>query len=376
MFFLAYNSTLKKSFSQTINSKSKLEKKDSSRKKLIFPRDHGSHLDYGIEWWYVTGWLKEKNSKQIAYQLTFFRSKTSLGYENKSRFSPEHLIFAHATLISKDYGGMESAQKAGRLGPGLVRCSIEDTNVFFEDWFINRDLFSDSYDLNAEGKEFSYRLKLKPRLDSKNLILRGKNGLSRKGPKEDQTSWYYSRPNLETNGVVILKDKKFDVSGLSWLDHEWSSELLHPDAVGWDWIGINLIDGGSLMAFRIRKSDGSTLWHDFSMLNKDGEVHLAVQRDKSFSVQLLPERDISPKWLVLKEWTSPHSFAKYPVSQKITFGFNELEVYPLILDQEVDARMSTGGFYWEGGVILKLNNKFFGKGFLELTGYESPLRIG
>ena len=169
--------------------------------------------------------------------------------------------------------------------------------------------------------------------------------------------------------ITAINNKNYSIQGLSWLDHEWSTELLHPDAVGWDWVGINLVDGGSLMAFRIRKNDGSTIWSDFSMLDAHGNKHyLLQQNDTNDSI-------LSAEWKTLKEWLSPNSFVKYPISQKITIGQNALLFVPLIENQELDARMTTGGFYWEGAVKLVIKDQVFGKGFLELTGYASPILL-
>ena len=337
--------------------------------KLIFPRDFGAHYNYGIEWWYVTGWLNNIYGEELAYQLTFFRRKTFMGEKNPSRFAPKHLIFAHATLISKKLGVLKNDQRAGRLGSGLVMCSDKNTDVRFEDWIINRNKTIDQYKIKVDSNEFSFDMELEPQTTQKNLILRGDGGFSRKGPEISQASWYYSRPNLKTKGLVSINNKNYSIQGLSWLDHEWSSELLHPDAVGWDWVGINLVDGGSLMAFRIRKNDGSTIWSYFSMLDAHGNKHyLLQQNDTNDSI-------LSAEWKTLKEWLSPNSFVKYPISQKITIGQNALLFVPLIENQELDARMTTGGFYWEGAVKLVINDQVFGKGFLELTGYASPILL-
>ncbi len=338
-------------------------------RKLIFPRDFGAHFGYGIEWWYVTGWLNNDDGEELAYQLTFFRRKTFMGEKNPSRFAPKHFIFAHATLISKKLGVLKNDQRAGRLGSGLVMCSENNTDVRFEDWMMKRNKTTDRYKITVFSNEFSFKMELQAQTTQKNLIPRGDNGFSRKGPEVSQSSWYYSRPNLKTNGLVTIGKKNFPIQGLSWLDHEWSSELLHSDAVGWDWVGINLLDGGSLMAFRIRKNDGSTIWSDFSMLNARGNIHPLLDQKN------INNSTLTANWKTLKEWLSPVSFAKYPISQKITFGQHVLILLPLIENQELDARMTTGGFYWEGAVKLIINEQIFGKGFLELTGYSSPLLL-
>ncbi len=368
------------SYSRTLLETKKDQKKYgkavSQGEKLIFPRDYGAHYPYGTEWWYITGWLSNGEGEEFAYQLTFFRRKTFIGENNPSRFAPKHLIFAHSTIISKKFGGLQLSQRAGRLGSGLVKCSTSDTNIQFEDWSFRREKSSDSYKINVDSKEFSLNLKLQPPNRSKTPVLRGENGFSRKGPEVKQASWYYSRPNLTTTGSVVINQETFKVQGASWLDHEWSSELLHPDSVGWDWVGINLLDGGNLMAFKLRKSDGSTLWSNFSMLDAQGKKHSLLTQNNPVNLKSKSSKIPPAEWTTLKEWRSPNSLAKYPISQTITIEKNIFKFSPLIKNQEVDARITTGSFYWEGAVTLSINEKFFGKGFLELTGYSSPLTLG
>ncbi len=106
------------------------------------------------------------------------------------------------------------------------------------------------------------------------MLLQGKAGLSRKGPDAEQASYYYSEPQLATQGRLTLQGKRFDVQGKAWLDHEWSEAYLHPDAAGWDWIGMNLDDGGALMAFRIRRRDGTALWFGGSLRSADGALRV------------------------------------------------------------------------------------------------------
>ena len=39
---------------------------------FTFPRDHGSHPEYRIEWWYITGHLHDENQDHYGFQATFF----------------------------------------------------------------------------------------------------------------------------------------------------------------------------------------------------------------------------------------------------------------------------------------------------------------
>src|ERR1700723_506443 len=45
---------------------------------LEFPRDYGSHPGFGIEWWYLTGWLTTGAHERLGFQITFFRTRPGL----------------------------------------------------------------------------------------------------------------------------------------------------------------------------------------------------------------------------------------------------------------------------------------------------------
>jgi predicted secreted hydrolase len=156
------------------------------------------------------------------------------------------------------------------------------------------------------------------------------------------------------------------VKGVAWLDHEWSSEAMAAQAVGWDWVGLNMEDGGALMAFRLRDAKGGVVWAGGTHRRTDGQVQRFAPQDVRFEV--------------LRHWRSPHSGASYPVAMAVVLGraadAMRLELKPLMDDQELDARASTGNYYWEGAVRSSAMNTaehsrklLNGRGYLELTGY-------
>jgi predicted secreted hydrolase len=151
------------------------------------------------------------------------------------------------------------------------------------------------------------------------------------------------------------------VSGSAWLDHEWSSEYLDTEATGWDWIGLNLDDGGALMAFRIRGRDGATRWAGGTLRSADGTVRAFAPDELRFAAG--------------KRWQSPRTGTSYPVEWRIVAGDRTFELRPLMPDQENDARLSTGAVYWEGAVTALESGARVGRGYLELTGYGEPLRL-
>ena len=193
------------------------------------------------------------------------------------------------------------------------------------------------------------------------MLLQGERGFSRKGPDPAQASYYYSLPHLAVTGSVVIGGRELEVAGEAWLDHEWSSEVLAEEAVGWDWIGINLSDGGALMAFRVRTRDGASFWAGGALRGADGRV----RSFKPGEVRFEP----------LRRWRSPRTGTEYPVSVRVQAGALTLEIEPLMEDQELDARASTGTVYWEGAVRARAGEKAAGRGYLELTGYWKPLRL-
>jgi predicted secreted hydrolase len=163
------------------------------------------------------------------------------------------------------------------------------------------------------------------------------------------------------SGSVVVRGRELEVSGEAWLDHEWSSEPLAEAAVGWDWVGINLADGGALMAFRMRGKDGSSYWAGGAVRDTHGRVRALKLGEVRFTA--------------LRRWRSPRTGAEYPVSVRVEAGALSLDIEPLMDDQELDARASTGTVYWEGAVRARQADKAVGRGYLELTGYWKPLRL-
>ncbi len=134
-----------------------------------------------------------------------------------------------------------------------------------------------------------------------------------------------------------------------------------PGAAGWDWAGINLADGGALMAFRMRDQGGRALWAGGTLRSADGRVRSFAADEVRFDA--------------LRSWRSPRTGAAYPVAMKIAAGDLVLTLEPLIDDQELDSRASTGTIYWEGAVRAAIAGREAGRGYLELTGYVAPLRL-
>jgi len=317
--------------------------------KIHFPRDDGSHPDFRLEWWYITGWLNEP-ARPLGFQITFFRVRPELKHDNPSAFTPRQILIAHAALSDPAQGKLVHAQRAARAGFGMVGVEEGRTQVWIDEWRLHRE--GDSYRAHIPAREFSLDLAF---TTTQAPLLQGENGLSRKGPAPEFASYYYSLPHLKVSGAVTRGGKLQPVTGSAWLDHEWSSQYMEKETVGWDWIGINLDDGSALMAFRMRGKDGGSSWAGGALRRAGGPVRSFGPGEVRFTSR--------------RKWRSARTGTSYPVSWEIQAGDLNLAIEPLFDDQEHDTRGSTGTIYWEGAVRAVRDGKPAGLGYLELTGY-------
>jgi predicted secreted hydrolase len=334
---------------------------------LSFPRDHGAHPDTGIEWWYATGWLHDAQAATDApafgFQLTFFRSRTGLAETLNSRFAARQLLFAHAALTDLAGQRLVHAERIARWNgdAAAVRAaaSLADTRVHIDDWRLQRDSGTYRAALGDETAGFAYRLTL---ATTQPLLLQGDAGFSRKGPDAAQASHYVSEPQLVVSGELRHGGRALAVRGSAWLDHEWSNSLLPTGAVGWDWIGINLADGGALTAFQLRRADGSAVWAGGSHRPRSGNTRAFAADEVRFEP--------------LAHWSSAATRARYPVRWRVHTPAGVFELRALLEAQELDGRASLGTVYWEGLSELRdAAGSRLGLGYLEMTGYASPLRL-
>lgn len=322
---------------------------------LRFPRDHGAHPAFRTEWWYVTGWL-DGPGRPIGFQITFFRHRTAVDQRNPSRFAARQILFAHAAVSDPAFGRLRHAQRVARAGFGLAEAFTHDADVRLENWRLRRSP-DGRFVAQILAKEFRLNLAFEP---TQPILRQGQAGYSRKGPLPSQASHYYSLPHLKVSGTVQLDGSARRVTGRAWLDREWSSTLLDPRAVGWDWIGINLYDGGALMAFQVRDAAGRAVWSGGSLRDAKGRLTVFGPREVSFAT--------------VRRWRSARTGATYPVERIITIrsaaGERRFPIRPLFDDQELDSRAGGGPVYWEGAVRTD-----GGRGYLELTGYAGPLQL-
>jgi predicted secreted hydrolase len=267
-------------------------------------------------------------------------------------------VIAHAALADPARGSLLHDERIGRSGFEVVGAFEGDTDIRLGTWRFTREP-AGQYVCTLPARGFGLEFTAQP---TQPLLLQGDAGFSRKGPSPAQASYYYSQPQLAIRARLTRDGRTQALSGRGWLDHEWSSTLLAPDAAGWDWVGMNLDDGSALTAFQIRRQ-----------VTGEPEYAYASVRDPQGALRLFGPDKV--RFVRRAEWISPRTRATWPVSQELRIGERTFVTRPLMNDQELDSRMSTGAVYWEGASELVEGERRAGRGYLEMTGYVAPMRL-
>lgn len=329
---------------------------------IIFdwPRDHGSHPEYRTEWWYCTGIVRDESQREFGYQFTLFRHgiDPSEPREHESRIRTRHLVMGHFAIADLATESFHKAERIRRKAPGFAYASTEDMDIGIDGWALKRH-DGDRITITADDPEAGIAIELEL-LPGKPLVFHGENGYSQKGIETGNASAYVTWPRLKTVGTLQVHEKTFNVSGTTWFDHEWGTSQLGDGVKGWDWFGLRLDDGRDLMAFYLRREDGTIdPMSSATLVDADG-----TSRSLRYG-----EFSISP----LQTWTSPTTGATYPSKWKIEIP-NEsiaLTLTSRIANAEMGTGESTGTVYWEGPV--RIEGSHSGEGYAELTGYTESI---
>ncbi len=340
-----------------------------------FPADLASHPDYKTEWWYVTGHLnrdEDPEAEPLGFQLTFFRIGLTPGEapSDASAWQPHNLVMAHAALSNPDSAKHTFSEVIWRATPFLGGFGAPGDSLLAwcraptgtdADWsLVHRD---SSFHLSVrdDSRGLQFNLICTP---SRARVFHGDRGFSPKTPEGDSGSLYFSRTRMQVRGSVVLKGKKVEVTGQSWLDREIFTSTLGRNQRGWDWAALNLVDGTDLMLYRLRNQQGQ---EDFALgtLVKPGHPQQPMPADSW---------DLEPK----KYWTSPVTGTRYPVEWELNLAGRD---FPLLIrasqPNQENVSERSGIHYWEGAVTvhpLDDTGTILGRGFIELTGYGDDSR--
>jgi predicted secreted hydrolase len=333
-------------------------------REFVFPQDHGPHQEHAIEWWYYTGNLDAAQGRHFGYQLTFFR----IGLEPKlaeraSNFAASNIYMAHLALTDVANQKFYAFERFSRGAAGLAGAQGQPFRVWLEDWSAaGAGAAGLPMRLQAAQDDVAIDLTLE---GGKPVVLQGDRGLSQKSDEPGNASYYYSLTRMPTRGTIRAGSDTVEVSGLSWMDREWSTSALGPNAVGWDWIAVQLSDGRELAYARLRDAAGATIFSDGTLVDVSGATRRLAASDVLLEAT--------------GEWTSPRSGGRYPSGWRLRVpsASLDLRISPYLPDQE----LTLVTVYWEGAVKLEgtaSGAPIGGSGYVELTGYaerQGDLRV-
>ena len=322
-----------------------------------FPRDYFNHPSYQTEWWYYTGNLQTNGGRKFGFELTFFRQSV-VSRSAESTWDPRDIYFAHFAISDLDGGQFFHTERTNRQGPDIAGASEALAKVWNGNWSVA--FRQDEQELRALAGQYALQLRLR---SQKPPVIHGKDGVSQKSAGVGRASHYFSETRIRAEGTLVFNSKKYSVSGLAWMDHEFFTHQLDEIQAGWDWLSLQLDDNTELVLFDIRRKDGSI--DPFSagtFVDAEGRAkHLALA-----DFQLQPAGEF---------WTSLATQARYPIAWTVTIPGLQLalEIKTPLPSQELASGTSPAPSYWEGAVFAQGKqggNNRKGSGYLEMTGYD------
>lgn len=319
-----------------------------------FPKDHFAHPEYKTEWWYFTGNLRARDGHRFGFELTFFRSANNIEAESTAVWRTSEIWLAHLALSDVSGHKFFHTARLNRSGPGLAGVSEEQGRYWNGNWQVKWDSLRAAQTLQAVTERFALQLRLR---SEKPPVINGRDGVSQKGPTPGEASHYVSLTRLNTDGTILLNGDRFDVTGISWMDHEFFTEQNDTKLAGWDWFAIQLNNRQELMLYRLRlKGGGVSPFSSGTFVDANGTTQWLSASDFA----LVPS----------SSWHSDASGATYPTNWHISvpkFGVELNETTPLA-DQELRSQSGLTPTYWEGAVDYA-GKPTDGVGYLEMTGY-------
>jgi predicted secreted hydrolase len=314
-----------------------------------FPRDHFEHQDFRTEWWYYTGNVVDGRGKRFGFELVFFRQGQNQNTDNQSVWAVKDMYLAHAALTDIDGKHFWYGERPNRAGPGIAGASFAQQRIWNGNWQAKWN--GEAQTLDAITRTFRFHFDLNP---EKPFVINGENGLSQKAEGQGRASYYVSFPLLSVTGKISAPDGSHEVTGQAWMDHEWFTEQLAGDQIGWDWFSIQLDNNTELMLFELRRQDGSIdPYSSGTFIDAKGQAHHLKRAD--FTLEPMA------KW------------GKYPIAWKIRVPSLKIDLTSKAVPDNQELRSPTGPNYWEGAVTYEGTER--GVGYLEMTGYDGAVHF-
>lgn len=336
--------------------------------RYAFPRDHFNHPEFQTEWWYYTGNVATPEGGRFGFELTFFRQGVNREPHDTGVWDVNDVWMAHLALTDLIGERYLHTERLNRAGAGLAGADLTNGRIWNGNWQARWTLdpsaragFS-SQDLDAVTDRFSFKLSMQ---SEKDPVIHGANGISQKAAGPGRASHYISLTRLRTSGEIVVDQTKFQVQGLSWMDHEFFTHQLEPEQIGWDWFSLQFTDGSEVMLFQIRRKDGSVDPYSAGTYVDPGG-HASHLSKSDFS--------LTPGNTPSQIWTSLETGARYPVEWSIKIPSLGLDaaLSTRLRMQEMTGQSRLPPPYWEGAIDVigtKGPQALQAFGYLEMTGY-------
>ncbi len=305
------------------------------------PEDEAPH-DNLTEWWYYTGHLAGAEAR-YGFELVMFQAR---------RLNYPSAYAAHFAVTDHQRKQFQFDQRVGtdeqpQTAPGF--------DLRLGDWQLRGRNGDDGLKAMTSDRQYGIDLTLHA---TKPPALHHGTGLITFGDAGD--SYYYSRTRMLLQGNVQDHGAEIPVTGMAWMDHQWGNFVVGGKG-GWDWYSIQLADGTDIMLSIVRSAEGALVDPYGTVVGTQGDVLNLVPND--FTTQ------------TTGTWTSPATGIAYPSGWTITVKPLQLTMTltPVIPDQELAVKASTGQAYWEGEVTVVGSTPagpVTGEGYVELTGYR------
>lgn len=344
---------------ERLRNKDELNYVDIIKKRNKFPKDIlKSWKSAQTEWWYFTGHLQGKR-KKYGFEFCLFKRSP---YDFKlfiipmSKLTTRDYLIAHCALtdLKKETFSFNSRRQVSDLKRKSEIYPIQD-------WYLQFKKDGFALQGSVDGKDIN--LELRP---AKPLVPHF-GGYSEKCPEPHLASYYFSYTRLKVKGKIVDRESKRKevVKGQAWFDHEKIYMPRNFPIEGWDWFSIQLDDGTEIMFYNLRDKKG--------LITHNSRGTFVQKNGKHFT---LNDGDVKLK--KKGRWKSKATEITYPSgwNMKIPSLGLDLDILPLLKNQEVDAKYSTIITYWEGAckvVGKKKGKKISGKSYVELSGYDKRL---
>jgi predicted secreted hydrolase len=308
---------------------------------IELPRDDAPHANL-TEWWYVSGHLQTAEGDPFGFEFALFQSV-------RAGAPPGYAAHFAVTDIGRQrfrYGERTEVADVFETLPAQPT----GLNLSVDGWTLRG--VPGGFSISAGLDTVALQVELIP---TKPAAVHNESGILDFSPYG--WSYYYSYTRAAVRGVLLDNGLPRPVTGTAWIDHQWG-DFISVTSGGWDWYSVHLVDGRDFTASVVRDEFGSTVFRYGTLVGPAGETtHLSAA-------------DVDIR--ATGRWTSPHTGVVYPSGWTISVPAEDLRLRlePVLRDQELDTRASTGVVYWEGAVQVSGDGGVAGLGYVELTGYR------